>query len=104
MLLSTASRHVCFAGAPKGKKEGNKFGKAPERVKDYNVLFVGNVPWELTRSSVADLFREFKPKFVRMFDKPGTRQHKGFAHIHFADEAAVDKCVPYFCLPPGACN
>lgn len=77
-----------FAGTQKGAK---KFDCAPERVKDYNVLFVGNVPWELTRSSVADLFREFKPKFVRMFDKPGSRQHKGFAHIHFADEASVDK-------------
>lgn len=80
----------CAAGSQKGAR---KFNKAPERVKDYNVLFVGNVPWELTRSSVEELFREFKPKFVRMFDKPGTRQHKGFAHIHFADEASVDKCA-----------
>ena len=62
-------------------------------MKGYNVLFVGNIPWELSRTAVTELFEDFKPKFVRMFDKAGTRQHKGFAHIHFADEEAVDKCV-----------
>lgn len=57
------------------------------------MLFVGNIPWELSRTAVTELFEAFKPKFVRMFDKAGIRQHKGFAHIHFADEEAVDKCV-----------
>lgn len=75
------------------KKPRKSFDAPPERVKGYNVLFVGNVPWELSRGAVAELFEDFHPKFVRMFDKPGARNHKGFAHVHFADEAAVDKCA-----------
>lgn len=66
-------------------------------MKGYNVLFVGNVPWELSRGAVSELFEDFHPKFVRMFDKPGARNHKGFAHVHFADEAAVDKCASAEC-------
>ena len=57
------------------------------------MLFVGNIPWELSRGAVTELFEDFHPKLVRMFDKPGTRQHKGFAHVHFEDEGAVDKCA-----------
>jgi hypothetical protein len=72
-----------------------RFNSPPERVTGYNVVFVGNIPWELSRASVEELFSAFKPRFVRMFDSPGTRHHKGFAHVHFSDEAAVDKCEIY---------
>lgn len=71
----------------------------PGRVDGYNVLFVGNIAWEVHKPAVEELFRSFAPKFVRMFDDPATSRHRGFAHVHFADEASVDKCAPPAELP-----
>lgn len=59
----------------------------------YNVAFVGNVPWELNKQAVQDLFEGMNPKFVRMFDDPATQKHRGFAHVHFNNEADLDKCA-----------
>jgi RNA recognition motif-containing protein len=65
----------------------------PQHVPGYDVAFVGNIPWEINRQAVEDLFREFQPKFVRMFDDPATGKHRGFAHIHFGTAAAVERCA-----------
>jgi nucleolin len=75
----------------------------PRRVPGYNVLFVGNIPWEVNKQVIEELFSSFGPKFVRMFDDPATGKHRGFAHVHFGNEEAnVDKYAPTsgcVCLP-----
>jgi nucleolin len=60
-------------------------------VKDYNVAFVTNIPWEANKQTIEEVFSSFAPKFVRMFEDSATGKHKGFAHIHFSDEESVDK-------------
>ena len=58
----------------------------------YNVLFVGNIPWEMDKVAIEELFSSFQPKFVRMFVDAKLGKHRGFAHVHFNDAASVDKC------------
>jgi hypothetical protein len=75
----------------------------PAYVKGYNAAFVGNIPWELDKQAIADIFRSFQPTFVRMFDDPTTGKHKGFAHIHFGDASSVHKCALSVCCQCDSC-
>ena len=91
-------RHIGFApaGASVNAVCAKEKSTPPSRVKGYNVAFVTNIAWDADKQAVADLFGSFGPKFVRMFNDPATGRHKGFAHVHFDDEASVDKCAPSF--------
>lgn len=71
----------------------SKHDAPPSRVDGYNVAFVGNIPWEMNKPAIEELFSSLRPSLVRMFDDPTTGRHRGFAHLHFADAAGVDKCA-----------
>lgn len=73
--------------------EKPKHAAPPGRVDGYNVAFVGNIPWEMNKQAIEDLFSSLRPSLVRMFDDPATGRHRGFAHLHFSDAAGVDKCA-----------
>eukprot|EP00210_Caulerpa_lentillifera_P003798 g3627.t1 len=66
------------------------------KTEGYDVLFMCNLPRNITESEVADLFKEFKIASVKLKRNPETSQFKGYAHIHFgvADhrlEEAIEK-------------
>lgn len=96
--LGAVANHRCVAAdraSDKGPAQTGKGHEAPPgKVEGYNVLFVGNIPWEVDKAAVEELFSSFSPKFVRMFVDEKLGKHRGFAHVHFSDSPAVDKCGP----------
>ena len=73
------------------KKPKKQHEEPPAKVEGYNVAFVGNIPWEINQQALEELLHSLKPKFIRMFDDPVTKKHRGFAHVHFADSASLDR-------------
>ena len=90
---ASAKTTILAAGEEAPVKEKKAFEAPPGKVEGYDVAFVGNIAWEISKLTLEDLFASFEPKFVRMFDDPVTKKHRGFAHIHFKDGASLDKCV-----------
>ena len=68
---------------------GAPLGKAP----GYNVAYVGNIAFEATREEVAALFDGCGVKLVRLHTDQHTGRSKGYAHVHFDDEAGLDAAV-----------
>jgi len=63
----------------------------PAKTPGYNVAYVGNVAFEVTRDELADVFAGCGVKLVRLHTDQATGRSKGYAHIHFEDEAGLDR-------------
>ncbi len=59
----------------------------------YHVAYVGNIAFAVGAPELHELFKECNVKKVRLHTDRHTGQSKGFAHVHFKDEAALDQCV-----------
>ena len=57
----------------------------------YHVAYVGNIAFAVGAHELHELFKECDCKKVRLHTDRHTGQSKGFAHVHFKDEAALDK-------------
>jgi nucleolin len=57
------------------------------------VAYVGNVPFEVTREELAEAFADCGVKLVRLHTDQATGRSKGYAHVHFEDEAGLDRAM-----------
>jgi RNA recognition motif-containing protein len=55
------------------------------------VAYVGNVAFEVTPDELRAVFEECGVKLVRLHTDQNTGRSKGYAHVHFEDEAGLDK-------------
>ncbi len=65
-------------------------GAAP-KTPGYNVAYVGNIAFEVTPEELQGLFKEASR--VRLHTDKETGKPKGFAHVHFDSEEALDRWV-----------
>lgn len=65
----------------------------PEYVEGYNVAYVGNLAYEVTRDDLIRLFKPYKSKQVRLHTDKDSGKAKGFAHVEFLDAESVKKAV-----------
>jgi hypothetical protein len=65
----------------------------PAKTPGYNVAYVGNVAFEVTREELAEVFGACGVKLVRLHTDQNTGRSKGYAHVHFEDEAGLDRWV-----------
>jgi nucleolin len=66
---------------------------APAKAPGYNVAYVGNVAFEATREELAGVFGACGVKLVRLHTDQATGRSKGYAHVHFEDEAGLDRAL-----------
>lgn len=59
----------------------------------YNVAYVGNLPWEADEALLEGFFTECGVTKVRLHTDRETGAFRGFAHVHFNDEAGLDRAV-----------
>ena len=55
------------------------------------MAYAGNIPFETTAQQLKALFEGCTVTKVRLHTDRHTGQFKGFAHVHFADEASLDR-------------
>ncbi|QDZ23953.1 RNA-binding domain-containing protein [Chloropicon primus] len=88
-------KYVSGGGNSNGAGKKNGGAQLPiERVKGYNRVYVGNLPWQCREEEVREWFSGVgcKIKFLRMgADKEGN--FRGFAHLHFATDECMDKAL-----------
>ncbi|GBF98079.1 hypothetical protein Rsub_10307 [Raphidocelis subcapitata] len=65
----------------------------PAKTPGYNVAYVGNVAFEVTREELAEVFSDCGVKLVRLHTDQATGRSKGYAHVHFEDEAGLDRAM-----------
>jgi hypothetical protein len=65
----------------------------PEQVEGYDVAYVGNLAYEVTRDDLIRLFKPYKSKKVRLHTDKDSGKAKGFAHVEFPDAESVKKAV-----------
>ncbi len=58
----------------------------------YHVAYVGNIAFAVGAPELHELFKDCNVKKVRLHTDRHTGQSKGFAHVHFKDEATLDRC------------
>lgn len=75
-------------GGGGGATPSGRPGKTP----GYNVAYVGNVAFEVSADELRGVFSECGVKLVRLHTDPNTGRSKGYAHVHFEDEAGLDRC------------
>jgi nucleolin len=78
-------------GANRGGRAGGS-GR-PQKAPGYNVAYVGNVAFEVTRDELAEVFADCGVKLVRLHTDQATGRSKGYAHVHFEDEAGLDRAM-----------
>lgn len=59
----------------------------------YNVVYVGNLPWDCDEALLEGFFNECQVTKVRLHTDRDTGAFRGFAHVHFADEEGLDRAV-----------
>ena len=59
----------------------------------YDVAYVGNIAYEADEAAVRALFEPFGVTKVRLHTDKDTGKPKGFAHVHFKDEASMDAAI-----------
>lgn len=63
------------------------------QVPGYNVAYVGNIAFEADVNDMRELMGDCNITKVRMHTDKDTGKFKGYAHVHFADEESLDRCV-----------
>ena len=59
----------------------------------YNVVYVGNLPWDCDEALLEGFFNGCQVTKVRLHTDRETGAFRGFAHVHFADEEGLDRAV-----------
>ncbi|KAK9837126.1 hypothetical protein WJX81_004857 [Elliptochloris bilobata] len=67
-------------------------GAAP-KTPGYCVAYVGNIAFEAAEADVRAVFEGLTVTRVRMHTDATTGRFKGYAHVHFSDEASLDSAV-----------
>ncbi|KAK9840037.1 hypothetical protein WJX74_002389 [Apatococcus lobatus] len=67
--------------------------KPAQKTAGYHVAYVGNIAFAVGAHELHELFKDCDCKKVRLHTDRHTGQSKGFAHVHFKDEAALDKAM-----------
>jgi RNA recognition motif-containing protein len=57
------------------------------------VAYVGNISFEADDKALAELFQDFEVTKVRLHTDPSTGASKGFAHVHFKDDEALEAAM-----------
>lgn len=63
------------------------------KIAGYDVAYVGNVAYEADDAALRALFEPFGVTKVRLHTDKDTGRPKGFAHVHFKDEASLDAAM-----------
>ena len=61
----------------------------------YCVAYVGNIAFEATEADLRAVFEGLAVPRVRMHTDAVSGRFKGYAHVHFSDEASLDSCDPW---------
>ncbi|KAL6774421.1 hypothetical protein ACKKBG_A24945 [Auxenochlorella protothecoides x Auxenochlorella symbiontica] len=77
------------AGASPAPPAADARGSAP-KTPGYHVAYVGNVAYDADEATLQKLFEPFNVTLVRLHTDKETGRPKGFAHVHFRDEASLD--------------
>lgn len=64
-----------------------------QKIKGYNVAYVGNIAFEARPEDVKALFESCGVTLVRLHTDKDTGKPKGYAHVHFKDEESLDKAI-----------
>ncbi|GMH45664.1 hypothetical protein BSKO_13621 [Bryopsis sp. KO-2023] len=64
-----------------------------QKSEGYNVAFVCNVPYDVTKEDLHDVFSDVGVDYVRLHTKPDSDESRGFAHVHFRDGDSLDKAI-----------
>ncbi|KAF6252896.1 hypothetical protein COO60DRAFT_1550635 [Scenedesmus sp. NREL 46B-D3] len=81
---STAAAAAAGGGTP---------AAGPGKTAGYNVAYVGNIAFEAGPDDLQALFAECGVSKVRLHTDKATGKSKGYAHVHFADEAGLDRAL-----------
>jgi nucleolin len=77
-----------------GQNTSHQAYQSPARkVAGYNVAYVGNVAYEVDDNALKALFAPYGVTLVRLHTDKDTGKPKGYAHVHFKDEASLDAAV-----------
>lgn len=66
----------------------------PVQTPGYCVAYVGNIAFEATEADLRAVFEGLAVARVRMHTDAASGRFKGYAHVHFSDEASLDSCAP----------
>ena len=66
----------------------------PSQTPGYCVAYVGNIAFEATEADLRAVFEGLAVARVRMHTDAASGRFKGYAHVHFSDEASLDSCAP----------
>ena len=66
----------------------------PPQTPGYCVAYVGNIAFEATEADLRAVFEGLAVARVRMHTDAASGCFKGYAHVHFSDEASLDSCAP----------
>lgn len=72
--------------------KGNPDNPAPKTA-GYDVAYVGNIAWEADEAAIRAIFEPYGVTKVRLHTDKDTGRPKGYAHVHFKDEACLDKAI-----------
>ncbi|KAK9798166.1 hypothetical protein WJX73_004116 [Symbiochloris irregularis] len=67
--------------------------QAAPKTAGYNVAYVGNLPFDASVQQLKEAFHGCSVTRVRLHTDRHSGQSKGFAHVHFADEASLDRAI-----------
>lgn len=78
---------------PSGGNRGGAAGSSgrPGKTPGYNVAYVGNIAFEVTPEELKEVFADCGVKLVRLHTDQKTGRSKGYAHVHFEDDAGLDR-------------
>ncbi len=63
----------------------------PPQTPGYNVAYVGNISFDVDAAAIEAFFGDCNVIKVRLHTDKDTGRSKGYAHVHFADEAGLDR-------------
>jgi nucleolin len=77
-----------------GKGSGAKSNDNPApKTAGYDVAYVGNIAWEADEAAIKAIFEPYGVTKVRLHTDKDTGRPKGYAHVHFKDEASLDQAI-----------
>uniref|UniRef100_A0A061R067 Nucleolin n=1 Tax=Tetraselmis sp. GSL018 TaxID=582737 RepID=A0A061R067_9CHLO len=79
-------------GGPKKARASGKQGE-PQKAPGYNVVYVGNLPFDAAEDDIRAHFAGCSISKVRIHTDKATGASRGYAHVHFEDDASVDAAV-----------
>ncbi|CAM8978401.1 unnamed protein product [Rhodiola kirilowii] len=62
---------------------------APQMLKGYNRIYVGNLAWEVTDDDLRSLFADCSISSIRFGTDKETGEFRGYAHVDFADSLSL---------------